>query len=293
MSVRSAHLKLVGAAGAATLAVGMVAAPAVAAATTMQYNCPLFAAANGFPGSNGQEELVTTALDPGTLPTTMVVGQKVTNADASIVVSLDPFQTGAAATFGTSVSGSLVADGAGGTLAFNMPFSDTAIPQTPGQSMEIDAAGPATIRPTRTGTWTLNAGDMTANLTVSGGPGGTTTVPEACTAPTDGSQALGTITVTKDTTKTTTSAAYSAKKDKATGTAKVKSHYGTKATGKVTFTLKKGKKTVAKATASLKKGVAKHAFSKVKKSGKYTITAKYAGNSNLKGSSDGASFRVK
>ena len=115
-----------------------------------------------------------------------------------------------------------------------------------------------------------------------------------CTAPTDGSNKFGTIAVKKDGSKTTTKASYNAKKDVATGTAKVAgSKFKLAGTGKVKFTLKKGSKTIKSITASLKKGKATAAFKKVKAKGSYTITASFKGDAGLKGSSGKASFKVK
>ena len=64
---------------------------------------------------------------------------------------------------------------------------------------------------------------------------------DACTAPTNGTQTLGTISVSKDKSKTATAASYNGKKNVATGKAKVKgAKYKLPGTGKVKFTLKKG-----------------------------------------------------
>jgi hypothetical protein len=74
----------------------------------------------------------------------------------------------------------------------------------------------------------------------------------------------------------------------------VKSHFGLKVTGKVKFILKKGTHKIKTMKDKLnKKGVAKVKFSGVKKPGKYSITAKYGGSANMKGSSDKATFKVK
>jgi hypothetical protein len=272
MSARSAHLKFIGAAGAAVLAVGMVATPAVAASQDLTYNC----------SSLG---LVSVSLDPGPIPATMVAGQTSPRTMNMVVHVPD---TLAPLVGGQTVTGSVVASGANNTFPFNLTIPSQTVPTT--APVDINASGPGKIRPLKAGIWTVKAGDIAANLVLSGiGP-----LSDTCLAPTDVTQNFGTIKVTKDKTNTTAKASYNARKDKATGTAKVKSHYGLKATGKVTFTLKKGHKKIAKATAKLNsRGIAKHVFAKVKKSGKYTITAKYAGNSNLNGSSDGARFRVK
>ena len=100
---------------------------------------------------------------------------------------------------------------------------------------------------------------------------------------------LGTITVSKDKTKSKVSA--TVKGSTATVKDKVKSHFGLKATGKVKFTLKKGSTVVGHAKGKIsKKGVAKVSFKKLK-STKYTVTAMYKGSSNLKGSTGKTTFK--
>jgi hypothetical protein len=287
MTVRSTHLKAVGVTSAALLTIGVLASPAAAVSKNFDYNCPVFAAAG--PG----EDSVNADLDPGSFPAKMVAGQTITNAGATLDVNLDAAQEFLASTFGNSVSGTVVAKGANNTFPFHMVIPATPIPAPP-STLTVHAAGPVKIRPLKAGTWTVKAGDMTATLTVTGGAGGDQTLPVDCTAPTDASVNYGTITVSKDKTTTAATAAYNAKKDIASGKAKVRSHFGLKATGKVVFTLKKGTKKIAKAAGTLnKKGIATHAFKHVKKSGKYSITAKYVGNSALKGSSGKDAFRVK
>src|SRR6185503_1726657 len=116
---------------------------------------------------------------------------------------------------------------------------------------------------------------------------GATTLKNATSEP-------ATVAVTKDGSKTVTKASYSAKKDVATGTAKVAgSKFKLAGTGKVKFTLKKGTKTIKSVTEKLKKGKATAHFTKVKAKGKYSITAKFGGDAGLKGSSGKASFTVK
>jgi hypothetical protein len=280
MSVRSKHLTLLGVAGAAALTVSAFAAPALAAPTDLTYTCDAPVGAT------------SVTFDPGTIPATMVAGQKQVN-DASLTVHLNAAQTGLAQTVGDHVRGTGTANGAGNTLPFAVTFPSTAIPTGTGATMDIPGTGKATIRPLTAGTWTVKAGAMAASLTFSSGGTDTTTLKPNCTAPTDGTQNLGTIKVSKDSTTTTAGATYSAAKKAATGTAKVKSHFGLTATGKVTFVLKKGTTKVASQTKSLSKGAAKAVFSGVKKAGKYSITATYGGNAALKGSSGKASFTVK
>lgn len=276
MSLRSKHLKLIGAAGAAALTIGAVATPAVAASQDLTYTCDLL-------------DSTSVSLNPGTIPATMVAGQT-SKRTMSMVVHLTADQTALAHSFGTSVDGSAVAKGAHNTFPFNMTIPTQTIPGS--GTMDVNASGPGKIRPLTAGTWTVTAGDMVANLTVHGTPG--TSVSPNCVAPTNATADFGTITVSKDKTTTATSADYNATKNIATGKAKVKSHFGLKPTGSVKFTLKKGTHKIKTIADNLnKKGIAKVSFAGVKKPGKYSITAKYGGSSNMKGSSDKATFTVK
>jgi len=174
------------------------------------------------------------------------------------------------------------------------------------------ATGNTLLRATKAGTYTVKLGDLgkvhLAGFDAQGDPVAvnqqvdfpTPNTPfTACTndatATTvqDATPANVTVAVTKDKSTTKTTAAYNAKKDKATGTAKVKGHFGLPGTGKVKFTLKKGTKTVKSITATLKKGAASAAFKNVKAKGKYSITAKFAGDAALKASSGKDTFTVK
>jgi hypothetical protein len=281
MSLRiTKNLKLTGAAGAAAaLALGTIAAPALAASHDLSYLCDTLGPTNA-------------TLDVGTIPATMVAGQTSTRT-MHMVVHLDQTQTGAAQSFGTSVNGKAVASGANNTFPFKLIIPDTAIPQTTGATMDVPANGPGTIRPLKAGTWTVTAGDMVATLNLSGGVGGTQTLTPNCLAPTDSTANFGTITVSKDKTKSAVSASYSKATKAAHGKAKVTSHFGLKPTGKVKFTLKKGTHAIKSISSTLnKKGVAKATFKGVKAKGKYSIVGKYAGDHDLKGSHGSGTFTV-
>lgn len=283
MSLRSKHLKLIGAAGAAALTVGTLASPALAVGHNLTYTCDAPVGAT------------SVTFDPGTVPAKMVAGQKLVNHNAKLTVHLNQQQTGLAQSVGDHVRGKGTSKGAGNSLPFSMTFPNTAIPATPGATMDINGTGQATIRPLTAGTWTVKVGDMAATLIFSLGGTDTTTLPATCTAPTNGTKNLATIAVSKDKSKTVTGASYNAKKDKATGTAKVKGKkFGLTGTGKVKFTLKKGTHKIKTIKGKLnKKGIAKVSFKHVKKAGKYSITAKYAGNKALKASSGKHTFKVK
>ena len=278
MSLRSKHLKLVGAAGAAALAIGTMASPAVAASKDLTYHCATLGATN-------------VTFNFGTLKTKMVAGQTDKHA-MSQVIHLSAAQGGLASTLGTHVKGNLTAKGAKNTLPFSMKIPNTTLN---GGAQDIPASGTGTIRPLKAGTWSVSLGSMSAALVLTGGAGGTTPVSDSCSAPTNGTQTLGTITVSKDKSKTVTAATYNGTKNVATGKAKVKgAKYKLPGTGKVKFTLKKGTHKVKTMKGKLnKKGIAKVNFKNVKSAGKYSIVAKFGGDKGLKGSSGKASFRVR
>jgi hypothetical protein len=294
MTLRSKHLKIVGAAGAAALTVGALSAPALSApgdlTATATYSC-----------INGATTPVAefTMAPPST--TDLVAGQKITSA-ATVNVVLPPGATNLILTqFGWDhFKGNVKAASPSKTLGLNLtvPMTEVGAPDTP---TPAEATGNAILQYPAAGTFTLKAGDFTANLqgfkngSKLGKPAAV-----ACEAPTgdsivlkDGSDASTTITVVKDKSKTTTTAKYASKTHKATGVAKVKGkQFSLPGTGKVKFILKKGTKTVASKSGKLKKGVAKVNFKNVSKKGKYSITAKFAGDKGLKGSSGKDTFTV-
>jgi hypothetical protein len=274
MTFRSPHLKLVGAVGAAALTVGAFASPAQAAGTTMTFTC------------DAPLNSTSATLTPK-IPAKMAAGQAL-KGKMTVVVHLNSTQTATAGSLATHVAGSIKAKGEHHTIAYKVSFPKT--PIDTGNSQNITATGKSTITAPKPGTYTLKAGDITANLTLSGGAAGSgTTVPQNCTAPTDGSQKLGTITVKKDTTKSKVSD--SVKGKKATVHDKVKSKHGVIPTGKVKFTLKKGGKTVKAKGKLNKKGVA--TIHKTLTSGKWSVSAKYKGNKYVKGSTGKGTLTVK
>jgi hypothetical protein len=281
MSVRSTHLKIVGAVGAAALTVGALTAPALAAPQDITYNCDQGAPPLG---------PLDTTIDPGTIPAALVAGQKV-KRNVTMTMHLDQTQTGIAQSIGTSVSGTIKSKG---TDALALTFPATPIPGTPGATMDVVATGKGTISSAKAGSIDITTGRVGAVLHLTGGAGGPVDATPSCAQPTDGSQVLGTVTVSKDSSKTTTVAKYAAKTKKATGKATVKgAKYGLAGTGKVKFILKKGTKTVASKSGKLnKKGVASVAFKNVKAKGNYSITAKFAGDNGLKKSSGKDTFKV-
>jgi len=272
MPVRKNHLKLVvGAAGAAALTIGTVAA-AFATSRDIKYSCATLGATN-------------VSLDVGSIPTKMVAGQKSKRTMHMVVHLTDPQVTPAR---GQTVSGTVTSSGAKKTFPFNMKIPQQTVPIGTGP-VDITASGPGTIRPLTAGTWVVKAGDLAASLTISN----LGTIPDTCAAPTNPSRVFGTIAVAKDTTTTTAGATYKASRHLAIGKAKVRSHFGLRATGKVKFTLKKGTHKIAAIKGKLnKRGIAHAKFKDVKKHGRYSITAKYLGNAALKTSKDKATFTV-
>ena len=133
-----------------------------------------------------------------------------------------------------------------------------------------NATGKTILKPTKAGTYALKLGNLgsadgkTGAVTLNGydasdaalntvvfpngtGAFGQCTNNAGKTALVDSLAAPATVAVSKDGSKTATSASYNAKKNVATGTAKVAgSKFKLAGTGKVTFTLKKGTKTIAR-----------------------------------------------
>lgn len=281
MSVRSKHLKVVGAMGAAALTIGGLAAPALAADHDLTYSC------TGDPVPLGD---VASTLNPGSIPAAMTAGQSAKRS-MTLVVHLNQTQTGIAQAAGTNVNGKVTSTG---PLSFNLTIPNTAIPPGLGATMDATATGKGTITPNKAGSFVLKAGKINATLHLTGGVGGATTAKQSCTAPTNSTKNLGTITVSKDKSKTSASGSYSAKKQKSTLKSRVKgAKFGLAGTGKVSFTLKKGSHKVGSATGTLKKGLAKVSIKKKLAKGTYTVTTKFKGDGGLKGSSGKGTFKVK
>ena len=295
MSLRSKHLKIVGAAGAAALTVGALSAPALSAPGDLTADAT-YTCLSGATTPLGELSMAP----PST--TDLVAGQKVTSP-ATLNVILPAGATNLILTqFGWDhFNGNVKAKSPSKTLGLNLDVAKTPV-GAPDTATPAEATGNAILQYPAAGTYTLKAGNFTANL--QGFKNGKKLGKPAavgCVAPSgdstilkDGSDASTTITVVKDKSKTATTAKYAATKNKATGTAKVKgAKYGLPGTGKVKFTLKKGTKTVASKKGKLnKKGVAKVSFKNISKKGKYSISAKFGGDKGLKSSSGKDTFKV-
>lgn len=273
MTARSIQLKLAAVTGTAALAVTAFASPALATTQNITYDCT-----QGSPAPLGPISTTVTS----TIPAKLVVGQK-SKSTVTVVVHLSQTQTGIAQSLGTSVSGTITSKGAD---ALKLTIPNTPIDQTPGATQDVTASGPGTVSSSKTGKVKVSTGTISATLHLS------IDAKSTCTMPSDGTQVLGTTTVSKDTTKSKASA--TDKNGTVTATDKVASKYGTVPTGKVTITLKKGSKKVGTTTGKLnKKGVASVKWKGVTAGGKYSLTAAYKGDKNVKGSSGKASFTVK
>jgi len=303
MSVRS-HYKLLGAAGAAALTVGVLAGPAVAAGeetATVNYTCTS-------PAGDATPSATYAVNKP---PATMIAGQ-VIKLPATATFTLDAGTTGLA-TVGLgwkSFGGTLKTTPTATRTGLNMTLEKTPLANGPAGTTVANVSGKALLRGFKAGTYTLKLGNI-GHVHLQGydaadnplsppvdfptkdnafkpcvNNAGATTLRDALSNP-------ATVKVTKDKTTTAVVAAYNGKKNIATGKAKVKSHFGLKPTGKVKFTLKKGSHVVKTLKASVnKKGIAKATFKHVSKKGKYSITGKYLGNKALKVSSGKDTFRV-
>jgi hypothetical protein len=307
--LRTKHLKLVGAAGAAALTVGGLTAPALAGVPAntadVHYTCAT-AAGNTTPeiqfGFNSA-------------PASVVAGKTV-KVPGTQTVTIDATTSGLAHTvfLWDSFKGTVKTTPTAKRAGLNIKIPKTTIPNQVDGTTVATTTGNVLVRAFKAGTYTMKLGSLghvhLQGLDASGNPipansngvadfpnadgsfgrcknnAGSTTVKNAGTPVT--------IKVTKDKSTTAAKASYNAKKDKATGTAKVKGHFGLPGTGKVKLTLKKGTHTVKSMKVKLnKKGVATGAFKHVKAKGKYSISASFKGDAALKGSSDKAKFTVK
>ncbi len=301
MSVRPTHLKLIGAAGAAALTVGALAAPALAADSTahVAYTCsvpPPFA-----PATPTADYSVAAA------PATMAVGQPLST---TATFTLDPDTTALAQGLGwVKFNGTITTKPSASEAGLKLSFPKTTLGNsgtTPGAT-DAQATGSTLAGTKVVNSFTFqlgNLGDVVLNgFDSSGNKVGSVEFPtpgtfgrcnnDAVTTPLMDGLTPVAAKIVKDKTTTKQSASYSASKHTAKGTAKVKSRYGTAVTGKVAFTLRKGTHKIKTITGKLnKKGVATAVFTGVKAKGKYSITGKYTGSSTLKSSSDRATFKV-
>jgi hypothetical protein len=304
MTVRSTHLKLIGAAGAAALAIGTVATPAVAAgpvSASIRYKCLALNSINVTPSAK---------YNVAAPPTSLVAGQTKKLATTS-TFHLNPTDTGLAqAQLGaTSFSGTIHTSPSNAGVGLALKFPKTPLGNDTGNSTTANAAGNASLRFTKAGTFTLKLGTIgkvfLQGYDASGNSAGTATFPDASagngpcknaagsTALKDASAKAAVVTVTKDRSKTRTSAAYKAAKHLVKGKAKVRGHFGLAGKDKVKFILKRGTHKIDAAKGKLnKKGIAHVKFKHVTKHGKYSITAKFPGDKALKKSSGKAKFTV-
>jgi hypothetical protein len=299
MSLRSqTHRTLIGAAGAAALAVGAIASPALAAGSTasVSYTCST-------PLGDAHPSAVYTVKSAAAK---MAVGQPV---GTKAKITLDAGTTLLAQGLGWSkFSGTINTTPSAKKAGLKLKVAKTTLGNGAGGTTVANAKG-STLTGTKIGKFTFKLGAL-GDVVLTGYDASGKKLSPPVEFPTKGSfgkckNDAGTTTlksgatavttkVVKDSTKTKESASYSSKKNKANGTAKVKAKYGTAATGKVKFLLKKGSTTVKSAKSKLnKKGIAKVSFKGVTAKGKYSIVGKYAGSKTLKGSSGKASFTVK
>ncbi|MBO0847419.1 MAG: Ig-like domain repeat protein [Nocardioides sp.] len=109
----------------------------------------------------------------------------------------------------------------------------------------------------------------------------------------DASSSSKTLTVTKANSTSSTTARYHKRVKQVTASSKVRGAFGNDPSGRVSFVLKRGKHKVAAKSAQLNAdNVAQVTFRKVSRPGNYSVTTRYAGNANLNGSGDKATFTV-
>ncbi|WP_235737549.1 DUF6801 domain-containing protein [Nocardioides alcanivorans] len=279
--MRQIHLRrfAVGGAAAALAVSGLViTSPAHADSAPLNYTCevPIL----------GAQQFVTTLSAPATVE---VGAQPTLNADVEVpegLVSSLRDLLGGKSVMGDA-DAQVIANETPATASLKIP--KTAVPAS--GSLVVKASGKLALPGSAAvgSTAALVAGDYTVNLTVNtdGDPLGPLAVP--CTLDEGQDNAIGTVKVVKAGSKSKVTA--KGKKGKAVVKVKVASTTSVKATGKVKVTLK-GKKKVTKNVKVNKKGVAKVAVKKLKK-GKYKVTAKYAGDKNVKASTAKGNVKVK
>jgi hypothetical protein len=310
MSLRNTkNLKLISAAGAALALTAAVAAPALAAGeetADVTYTC------------SGGLATPTAHYAVNAPPAKMVAGQTVKLGTTS-TLTLNPTDSslaqGALSDPGpppvqaTQFNATIKTKPSNKAVGLNLKTAKTDFGNNGDGSTTATASGKTLLRSAAAGTFTLKLGDIghvhlvgfdssgnklkTFDFPSSDGSFGPCTNDAGKTTLKDSANDPATIKVVKDSTTTAVTAGYAPAKNQATGTAKVKSHFGLKPTGKVKFTLKKGTHVIKTVTSKLnKKGIAKAAFAGVASHGKYSIVGKYAGNAGLKSSSGKDTFSV-
>jgi len=303
MSLRPKHVKLIGAAGAAALTVGAIASPALAAGeetADTAYTCVT--------GLGNASVAASWAVDQP--PASMVAGQT-SKLGTTVTLTLDAATTQLAQNglMWDHFNGSITTTPTGNRVGNNITIPMTTLGNSSGSTVS-NATGKTLVKPTAAGTYTLKLGNLglvTLNgFDASNASLGTVTFPNGdgsigpcnnnagSTTLANASAQPATVSVSKDKSKTATTAKYVGKKHVAKGTAKVKgAKFGLPGTGKVKFILKKGTHTVKTLKGKLnKKGIASVSFKNVTKKGKYSITAKFGGDKALKSSSGKDTFKV-
>ena len=298
MSVRT-HYKLIGAAGAAALALGALAGPALAAASSasVSYTC-------GTPFGPIHPSAV---YNVASAPATLAVGQPLAT---TATLHLDPSANGVAQGLGwSSFNGTITTSPSATRAGLNLKIAKTTVNPALGGTTDAPAKG-STLTGTKVGTFTFKLGDLghvhLNGFDSAGNPAATPSAdfPNAaagvtrCTNDaTTTNLTVGatpvTIKVVKDTTKTAEKASYSAKKKIATGTAKVKSRFGTAATGKVKFTLKKGTKIGQASQGHAEEGRGQGRLQGREGEGEVLDHRRLRRQRGLKGSSGRATFTVR
>lgn len=299
MSVRTKNLKLVGVGSAVALAVGAVAAPALAAGTaSVSYTC-VSPAGNATPSADYTVD---------TAPATMVVGQPL---GTTATFTLDAGTTALATTAlgWDSFKGSITTKPSATEAGLALKVAKTKLGNGAGGTTVAPAAG-SSLAGTQVGAFTFVLGDLgdvkltgfdaggtklgTVHFPNSDGTFGQCMNDAGTTTLTDGGNPV-TTTLVKDGSTTKVHAAYLAKHHKVLATAKVSGKVGhLPGTGKVRFFLKKGTHTLKAVSGTLnKKGIAKVIINKHLAKGKYVVKAKYKGDASLKASSGKTRFTVK
>jgi hypothetical protein len=301
MSVRTKHLKLVGVGSAVALAVGAVAAPALAAGTaTVDYTCAT-------PLGPAHASAVYNA---ATAPATMVVGQPLATTGT---FTLDAATTALASSPPLSwskVKGTIKTKPTASRAGLSVAFPKTKLGNGPGSTTVANATGSILAGSAVTNSFTFVLGDI-GKVTLTGfdssgnkigsvsfpntdGTFGQCTNDAGTTTLMDGGNPV-TTTLVKDASKTAVAAKYVAKKKTTVAVAKVSGKVGhLPGTGKVKFALKKGTHTLKTVSGTLnKKGIAKVAIKKPLVKGKYVVKAKFGGDARLKASSGKDRFTVR
>jgi hypothetical protein len=286
----------------AALAIGAVAAPALADGgdvATAFYTCAApFGAAH--PG-------LRYVVDPP--PGTIVAGQTVRlGTVATFALDAATTQEARAGLGWASLGGAVRTSPTGSRAGLHLAITTTTLANGSTGATNAPASGTTILRATTAGPYAVRLGDLgdlaLQGLDDAGRPVSTVEFPASggfgsCTNDAIATSVTGTgaapveITVVRDTTTTSVTAAYSPARERATGTAKVASHFGLAPAGKVEFTLRRGTHVVATTDVRVDgRGVARAAFEHVRRAGSYSVVGTYLGSKALRGSRDRDAFTV-